>query len=96
MIARRLAYPWYQVAGVEVAAADATLALAVWATIAVSAVIDPAAPSARIAEIMMFRVPRMIPPRRLHRSAGLLHGLFARLAQLNHVDLLPPFGDFIT
>ena len=62
MIVRRLVYPWYQVAGVAVAVADTTLALAVWATIAVSAMIDPAAPSARITEMTMFRLPRLIPP----------------------------------
>jgi len=65
----RLAHPWYQVSGTTLC----TWALGAWAAAAGAAEparIGPAAPNARIAEMMMARPIRMIPPWRLRRSAA--------------------------
>src|SRR5258707_371670 len=69
---------------------DACTAAAGTATLAR---IDPLAPSARIAEMMMFRPTRMTPPWLLPRSAARCMAPATRTAHLNNVGLLPVYGN---
>jgi hypothetical protein len=56
--------------------------------------IDPATPSARIAEIMIARPVHMIPPRQLPRPAARCTALPACTAYLRHAELFPSFRLF--